>query len=76
MSAAFSAVMFNVWRLSNTSIMARGILRAIPIFRKELSKNLRRLAALASEAMRSKGKSGPSSPGLLRLTLAMTVTPG
>jgi hypothetical protein len=33
-------------------------------------------SGLASEAMRSKGKSGPSSPGLLRLTLAMTVTPG
>src|SRR5271154_3644775 len=61
-SAAFSSALFNVWRLSNTSFMARAILREIPLFRKELSRNLCRRAALASEAKRSVGKSGPFIP--------------
>jgi hypothetical protein len=42
MSAAFSAVNFNVLRLLKTSFMARGILREILIFRKQLSINLLR----------------------------------
>jgi uncharacterized protein YjbI with pentapeptide repeats len=46
MSTTSSAVSFHAWKLSNTSFMARGILLAIPIFRKEVSRNLRGPAAL------------------------------